>query len=135
MRIGFDQIEGFLVPENLEETLQISQLGARDLLGALDDSQLQLILDVRSPQECYKDRLEEAVNIPLPSLLRRIGDFPRNAQLAVLRGSGFRSSIATSLLESEGFMRLSNVMGGTHAIRHAKRRSRNVSPRMAGHLI
>jgi hypothetical protein len=30
--------------------------------------------------------------------------------------------LTTSLLESEGFMRLSNVIGGTHAIRHAKRR-------------
>jgi len=122
-RIGFDQIAGFLVAENLEETLQITQLGARDLLGALDGSQRPLILDVRSPQECYQDHLEEAVNIPLPQLLGRIGDFPRNAPLAVLCGSGYRSSIATSLLESEGFMRLSNVMGGTHAIRHAERRA------------
>ena len=61
-RIGFDQIAGFLVAENLEETLQITQLGARDLLGALDGSQRPLILDVRSPQECYQDHLEEAVN-------------------------------------------------------------------------
>ena len=122
-RIGFDQIAGFLVAENLEETLQTTQLGARDLLGALDGSQRPLILDVRSPQEYYQDHLKEAVNIPLPRLLGRIGDFPRNAPLAVLCGSGYRSSIATSLLESAGFMRLSNVMGGTHAIRHAERRA------------
>ena len=117
------EVGGFLVAENLEETLQITQLGARDLLGALDGSQRPLILDVRSPQECYQDHLEEAVNIPLPQLLGRIGDFPRNAPLAVLCGSGYRSSIATSLLESAGFIRLSNVMGGTHAIRHAEPRA------------
>src|SRR6516225_8148763 len=78
-RIGFDQIAGFLVAENLEETLQTTQLGARDLLGELDGSQRPLILDVRSPQEYYQDHLKEAVNIPLPRLLGRIGDFPRNA--------------------------------------------------------
>jgi len=74
-RIGFDQIAGFLVAENLEETLQTTQLGARDLLGELDGSQRPLILDVRSPQEYYQGHLEEAVNIPLPQLLGRIGDF------------------------------------------------------------
>jgi len=74
-RIGFDQIAGFLVAENLEETLQTTQLGARDLLGELDGSQPPLILDVRSPQEYYQGHLEEAVNIPLPQLLGRIGDF------------------------------------------------------------
>jgi hydroxyacylglutathione hydrolase len=41
--------------------------------------------------------------------------------VTVLCGSGYRSSIAASLLESEGFERLSNVMGGMHAVRHAKR--------------
>jgi hydroxyacylglutathione hydrolase len=69
----------------------------------------------------HQDRLEGAVNIPLPWLLRRIEYFSKNAPLAVICGSGYRSSIATSLLELEGFTRLSNVMGGMHAIRHAKR--------------
>jgi rhodanese-related sulfurtransferase len=40
---------------------------------------------------------------------------------AGLCGSGYRSSIAASLLESEGFDQLINVMGGMHAVRHAKR--------------
>jgi hydroxyacylglutathione hydrolase len=120
-RIGFDQIAGILAADDLEETLQITQLGARDFLATLDGSQRPVILDVRSAQEWYQDHLEGAVNIPLPRLLRRIGEFTRNASLAVVCGSGYRSSIATSILESEGFTRLSNVMGGMHAIRHAKR--------------
>jgi rhodanese-related sulfurtransferase len=52
---------------------------------------------------------------------RNIGQFPRNGPLTLLCGSGYRSSMAASLLESEGFERLSNVMGGMHAVRHAKR--------------
>jgi hydroxyacylglutathione hydrolase len=120
-RIGFDQIAGFLAADDLEETLQITQLGAQDFLAALDGSQRPVILDVRSAQEWYQDHLEGAVNIPLPWLLRRIGELTQNGSLAVVCGSGYRSSIATSILESEGFTRLSNVMGGMHAIRHAKR--------------
>jgi hydroxyacylglutathione hydrolase len=65
--------------------------------------------------------VDGSLNIPLPQLLRRLGGLSRNAALTVLCGSGYRSSIAASLLESEGFERLSNVMGGMHAVRHAKR--------------
>jgi len=113
-RIGFDDIAGFLVAEDLQQTLRITQLGVRDLLAASDADGLQrpIILDVRSAQEYCQDRLEGTVNIPLPSLLRRIGEFSRNTPLTVVCASGYRSSIAASLLESEGFTRLSNVLGG-----------------------
>ena len=114
-RIGFDQIAGFLVAEDLQEILQITQLAARDLLAAPDGSQRPIIIDVRSAQEYYQDHLEGTVNIPLPRLLQRTGEFSRDAPLAVVCASGYRSSVATSLLESEGFTRLSNVMGGMHS--------------------
>ena len=117
-RIGFDRIAGYLVAEDLQDTRQITQLGARDLLAAPDGSQLPTILDVRSAQEYHQDHLEGIANIPLSELLRRIGEFPRDVPLAVMCSTGYRSSIATSLLETEGFTRLSNVMGGMHAIRH-----------------
>ena len=113
-RIGFDDIAGFLVAEDLQQTLRITQLGVRDLLAASDADGLQrpIILDVRSAQEYCQDRLEGTVNIPLPSLLRRIGEFSRNTPLTVVCASGYRSSIAASLLKSEGFTRVSNVKGG-----------------------
>jgi glyoxylase-like metal-dependent hydrolase (beta-lactamase superfamily II)/rhodanese-related sulfurtransferase len=113
-RIGFDHIAGFLVAEDLQETLEITQVGVGDLLSALEGSQRPIILDVRSAQEYDRDHLEGTVNIPLPWLLRRIGEFSREVPLTVVCASGYRSSIATSLLESEGFTRLINVMGGTN---------------------
>jgi hypothetical protein len=59
-------------------------------------------------QEWSQDHLEGAIHIPLPHLLRRIGGFSRKVPLVVACGSGYRSSIAASLLESKGFERLSN---------------------------
>jgi len=111
-RIGFDHIAGFLVAEDLQETLQITQVGVRDLPAALEGSQRPIILDVRSAKEYDQSHLQGTVNIPLPWLLRRIGEFSRETPLTVVCASGYRSSIATSLLESEGFTRLTNVMGG-----------------------
>ena len=117
-RIGFDQVVGFITPDDLDETQQITQIGARDFLASLESRQRPVILDVRSAQEWSQDHLEGAIHIPLPQLLRRIGGFSRKMPLTVLCGSGYRSSIAASLLESEGFQRLSNVMGGMHSVRH-----------------
>jgi hydroxyacylglutathione hydrolase len=120
-RIGFDQILGFVPADDLGETLQITQVGARDFVELLETGHRPMVLDVRSVQEWTQDHVGGAVNIPLPRLLERTGGFAHNAPLIILCGSGYRSSIAASLLEAEGFKRLSNVMGGMHAVRHATR--------------
>ncbi|MEA3144692.1 MAG: hydroxyacylglutathione hydrolase [Verrucomicrobiota bacterium] len=120
-RIGFDDVVGFISTDDLDETLQITQMGARDFLASFESSRRPHLVDVRSAQEWNHDHLDGAVHIPLPQLLRRLGGIPRNAPLTVICGSGYRSSIAASLLESEGFDQLINVMGGMHAVRHAKR--------------
>jgi glyoxylase-like metal-dependent hydrolase (beta-lactamase superfamily II)/rhodanese-related sulfurtransferase len=120
-RIGFDQIMGFVSAEDLGETLQITQIGARDFAELLESGKRPTVLDVRSVPEWTQDHLEGVMNIPLPRLSQRSGSFAHNAPLIILCGSGYRSSIAASLLEAEGFERLSNVMGGMHAVRHATR--------------
>lgn len=116
-RIGFDQVAGFITADQLDEMQQISQLGVCDFLASLENRQRPVILDVRSAQEWSQDHLEDAIHIPLTLLLHDIGGFSRKAPLTVVCGSGYRSSIAASLLESKGFERLSNVMGGMHAVR------------------
>jgi len=116
-RIGFDQVIGFITADDLDQKQQISQIGAGDFLTSLESQQRPLILDVRSAQEWSQDHLEGAIHIALPQLLGRIGELSRKAPLTVLCGSGYRSSIAASLLESKGFERLTNVMGGMQAVR------------------
>ncbi|HET9376130.1 MAG TPA: rhodanese-like domain-containing protein [Chthoniobacterales bacterium] len=69
------------------------------------------MVDVRSAEEYYQDHLKGTMNIPLPGLLRHSGVLSRDAPMADLCASGYRSSIATSLLESAGFTRLSNYHG------------------------
>ena len=120
-RIGFDHVMGFVPADDLGETLQITQIGARDFAELLESGKRPTVVDVRSAQEWTQDHVEGAVNIPLARLSQRSGGFAHNAPLIILCGSGYRSSIAASLLEAEGFERLSNVMGGMHAVRHAAR--------------
>jgi hydroxyacylglutathione hydrolase len=117
-RIGFDQVVGFITADDLDEKQQITQIGARDFLASLESPQRPLIVDVRSAQEWTQDHLEGAIHVALPQLLGRIGELSRKVPLTVLCGSGYRSSIAASLLQSKGFERLTNVIGGMHAVRH-----------------
>src|ERR1700756_4438127 len=50
-RIGFDQVVGFITADDLDETQQITQIGARDLVALLESPKRPVILDVRSTQE------------------------------------------------------------------------------------
>ena len=115
-RIGFDQVAGFISAADLDEKQQVTQIGARDFLASLESPQRPVILDVRSAQEWRQGHLQGAIHIPLPQLLRRIGELSRKVPLAVVCASGYRSSIAASLLKSQGFERLSNVIGGMQAV-------------------
>jgi hydroxyacylglutathione hydrolase len=117
-RIGFDEVVGFVTASHLQETQKITQTRAQEFLASLEKPQRPVNLDVRSASEWDHDHLEDSINIPLPQLLRRIGELSREAHLTVLCGEGYRSSIAVSLLKAEGFERLSNVAGGMQAVRH-----------------
>jgi hydroxyacylglutathione hydrolase len=70
---------------------------------------------VRTNAEWEAEHIESAMHIPLPALPRRLASLPRERPLAIICGSGYRSSIAGSLLQNAGFSRVQNVMGGMAA--------------------
>lgn len=114
-RIGYDRIDGFILADDLKETRQTSQLSVCDLKTAVRTSKAPFILDVRTPGEWSSAHIEGATHIPLPQLPKKLAELPKDQPIAVICGSGYRSSIGGSLLESAGFQRLQNVMGGMGA--------------------
>jgi rhodanese-related sulfurtransferase len=82
-RSGFDRVVGFVTADDLDETQQITQVKPPDFLASLKKPQQPVILDVRSALEWSQDHLDDAINIPLPELLRRIGELSREAHLTV----------------------------------------------------
>lgn len=59
------------------------------------------IIDVRNPKEVQADTLfQTAINIPLPELLSRLSEIPRDKPIVVHCASGYRSAIASSLLRN-----------------------------------
>ncbi len=117
-RIGFDHVAGFLKdgleslktrPELTRTTENVSASFAAELL---DSNEAPLIVDVRAPREREQRYIAGSVGIPLNHLAESMAKLPRDRTLLVYCAGGYRSSIAASLLERDGFGHVSELAGG-----------------------
>ncbi|MDP9353075.1 MAG: rhodanese-like domain-containing protein [Chloroflexota bacterium] len=69
------------------------------------------VLDVRSDSEWEGGRVPGARHVYVPHLEERLGELDPEATVAVYCGSGYRASIAASVLQKHGFGRIVNVPG------------------------
>ena len=88
------------------------EISPLDLKARIDAGHRPFILDVRNPEEITICRIEGSTVIPLPELLRRLGELDRSVPMVVHCKSGMRSAKAITLLKEAGFSRLSNLSGG-----------------------
>jgi glyoxylase-like metal-dependent hydrolase (beta-lactamase superfamily II)/rhodanese-related sulfurtransferase len=120
-RIGFDQVVGFLDSgmQSLDERPDLLAATERITVGNLVDelasSTPPVVVDVRRPKEWADAHIEGSVNIPLNHLEERIEELPRDRRLVVHCATGYRSSIAASLLARRGFEHLAELTGGMAA--------------------
>lgn len=77
------------------------------------------ILDVRSRAEWSDGHAPGAVHAPWEELVHERAGLAKDAAWAVVCGSGYRSSIAASILRREGFRDVRNVLGGMTAWKKA----------------
>jgi rhodanese-related sulfurtransferase len=70
------------------------------------------VLDVRRGPEWEDGHIAGATHIPLAQLPGRLAELDRDAEWAIVCASGFRSSIAASILLAAGFTRVINLSGG-----------------------
>jgi hydroxyacylglutathione hydrolase len=83
-----------------------------DRRAGVDDLQL---VDIRNAGEVANGMLDGARHIPLAELKRRVGELDAARPTVVYCAGGYRSSIAASLLRSEGFDDVSDILGGYNA--------------------
>jgi hydroxyacylglutathione hydrolase len=94
----------------------LSTVTVEDISERLDEIHL---LDVRQPAEWSAFHAPDAQFITGAELPDRIDEVPRDREVVVTCGSGFRSSVAASLLLREGHPRVANLLGGMTAWRAA----------------
>ncbi len=120
-RIGFDNLAGYLVHgmESLRDrpdlTRTTDRLSAATAADRLQGSDAPLALDVRGPGERAQSYVPGSVHVPLTQLAARMGELRRDRPMLVYCAAGYRSSIAASLLQREGFAAVSELAGGMAA--------------------
>jgi hydroxyacylglutathione hydrolase len=116
VRVGLDNGCGWLkggMPAWMEkgwamgeiEQVSAAELDARRRRGAQ-------VVDVRSDAEWTAGHIPGALHVMAGDLANRLGDLPRDGALHLICGSGYRSSVAASLLRRAGFAAVANVTGG-----------------------
>ncbi len=120
-RIGFDRVVGFLdggmaaLAERADLVRRTERTTVQALAELLAGAEAPLVLDVRTRAEWEAGHIEGSLNLPLNKLASRLSELDSARRMAVVCRSGYRSSIATSLLANAGFERLLDVVGGMEA--------------------
>lgn len=103
VRIGIDQLAGAttapverLADGDLESCRRV---GFADVRSGLSGG---TILDVRQPEERSASAIPGSVHVPIQEVITRLEELPRESTLWVHCATGFRASIAASLLQRAG---------------------------------
>jgi hydroxyacylglutathione hydrolase len=120
-RIGFDVVAGYLdggmqaLEARPDLIVRTERATAVTLAEDLALPTPPVVLDVRTAAEWRRQHIRGSLNVPLSQLQARMDDLPRNRVLVVHCASGYRSSIAVSLLERHGLEHLVELAGGIAA--------------------
>lgn len=128
LRIGYERVLGYLaggfeawrlagLPTESNERLTVDELAGRLAAGGPD---VPLLIDVRQAGEFAAGHVPGSVHIRGGDLAERLGDLPRDRPIATICASGYRSSVAASLLRQAGFSDVAWVSDGVPAWRDAQ---------------
>jgi hydroxyacylglutathione hydrolase len=122
VRVGLDDVRGYLKPNfnhwvnRGNDFSDLPQVSVHTLTDFMEMGEKPTIIDVRNESEWKEGHIPGAKHIYLgnvPQELKKLKD--KEADIFCICGGGFRSSIAASVLMSEGFENVFNVFGGMTA--------------------
>ena len=96
----------------------MKDIEVEELKERLDKEEKFVFLDVREVYE-YEDDNLGAINIPLAQLPNKLSEIEahKNSEIIIHCRSGARSGNAKKFLESKGYTKVRNVLGGIMAYR------------------
>jgi glyoxylase-like metal-dependent hydrolase (beta-lactamase superfamily II) len=115
-RVGMENVAGYGgMAAWYREDLPVEEVPQVSVQDVHRERERVQLVDVRQPGEWEALHIAGALNKPLPKLTAMLDGLDRERPLAVHCKSGYRSSIATSLLQRAGFGNVMNVTGGIDA--------------------
>ncbi|MBV9342818.1 MAG: MBL fold metallo-hydrolase [Acidobacteria bacterium] len=121
-RVGIESVDAYLddgirgwiaAGRDLDYIPQITVQELAELL--LNHRERPTVLDVRESGEVALGAIDNSVRIPLGQLQTRTSELDRDKLVVIHCKSGYRSSIATSILRRAGFRDIANLTGGYDA--------------------
>ncbi len=120
LRIGIDTVRGWLeggigawqmagLPITISKTDTV-----HDLQRKIQANEVA-VLDIRTDSEWNAGHIDGATHLHAGILKSHLSDIPQGKPLSIICGSGYRGSIATSIMEQAGFEDFTNVLGGMTA--------------------
>ena len=125
LRIGYELPQGWLAGGMMawrtaaKPIEMMREWSVSDLQNRIESERDLVVLDVRQPQEWADGHIEGARHITGAELPQRMSEVPKDVPVAVVCGSGYRSSVSSSLLASRGYKNIANVLGGMSAWKRA----------------
>ncbi len=117
-RIGFDRVVGVIgspyqvMIDNADDVQKGSRLTAIDYESRkMEIDNIQLV-DVRNPGELEAGIIPGAISLPVGQFADRMDELDPTRPTVVYCAGGYRSSVAASLLRTNGFDDVSDILGG-----------------------
>ncbi len=114
-RVGYDNALGYLEGGFAAwqaagyQVDQIETIGIDEFVNLRKDNGELPVLDVRKPNEWEAEHLEESQNLPLDFINAHMHEIDRDQAYYLHCRSGYRSTVAASILQARGFEGLVNV--------------------------
>jgi len=124
-RIGYDNIIGYLYggiaawQESGYPINQLWQISTEKLKSKLEKGRYDFFYDVRTQAEWDNGHIDEATLYPLNTLLKQTPEIPKDKEVIITCGVGYRGNIAASYLQSQGFQHVHSLAGGMMAWRNS----------------
>jgi hydroxyacylglutathione hydrolase len=114
-RVGHETVSGYILFDDYTgETKTIEQLSVEEVSELTQTEKFLQFIDVRRVGEYNAGHASRTQNYPLDSLVKNLDKLHPDSNAYIICQSGYRSSLATSILENAGFT-VYNVTGGTQA--------------------
>jgi glyoxylase-like metal-dependent hydrolase (beta-lactamase superfamily II)/rhodanese-related sulfurtransferase len=123
-RVGYDNAIGYLEggfpawKASGAEVDTIDTIDASAFAKAYQDQDIA-VLDVRKPSEWESEHVEKSQNFPLDFINKQMSEIDRNTTYYMHCRSGYRSTVAASILKARGFDQLINVQDKFEAFTEA----------------
>jgi phage shock protein E len=100
----------------------VNQISAQDVKKAMDNKKAIVVLDVRTPGEYSRGKLEGSINLPLNEVQNKITSIlpDKNSTVYVYCLSGSRSVYAVDIMVKLGYKNVFNMTSGLLAWRIEK---------------